>query len=173
MRVGSLVTPACTRTKSLNHKGDECGTIICDCRCPRISPLYLAIRLGVAGLVIGLASPEVLAACTPANPADGTTVTCTGVPSLPLFLNTFSSAANGLIVNVNAGAQLNATLAGTALSLTGNNVTLNNSGTVDPSLLGLVTALSGGVVVGNTTASTVNITNSVTGIIRGTGNLLG
>ncbi|WP_196492155.1 hypothetical protein, partial [Pseudomonas fluorescens] len=117
---------------------------------PRISALSLAIRLGVAGLVMGLASPDVFAACSPASPAAGATVTCTGVPSLPLFLNTFSSAVNNLTVNVNAGAQLNATLGGKALTLTGNSATLNNSGTIDPALLGLVSVLSGGVVIGNT-----------------------
>jgi hypothetical protein len=30
------------------------------------------------------------------------------VPSLPLFLNNYASAASGLTVNVNAGAQMNA-----------------------------------------------------------------
>ncbi len=140
---------------------------------PRISALSLAIRLGVAGLVMGLASPDVFAACSPASPTAGATVTCTGVPSLPLFLNTFSSAVNSLTVNVNAGAQLNATLGGKALTLTGNNTTLNNSGTIDPALLGLVSVLSGGVVIGNTAASVLNITNSATGIMRGTGALLG
>mgnify|MGYP006916419680 FL=1 len=122
---------------------------------------------------MGLASPEAMAACSPASPTAGATVTCTGVPSLPLFLNTFSSAVNDLTVNVNPGAQLNATLGGIALNLTGNNTTLNNSGTIDPALLGFVSVLSGGVVVGNTAASTVNITNTATGIIRGTGALLG
>ena len=140
---------------------------------PRISALALAIRLGVAGLVMGSASPEVLAACTPASPTPGATVTCTGVPSLPLFLNTFSSAVNNLTLNVNAGAQLNATLGGKALTLTGNNATLNNSGTIDPALLGLVSVLSGGVVIGNTAASALNITNTASGIMRGTGALLG
>ncbi|WP_342356518.1 autotransporter-associated beta strand repeat-containing protein [Pseudomonas salomonii] len=140
---------------------------------PRISALSLAIRLGVAGLVMGLASPAAMAACSPASPTTGATVTCTGVPSLPLLLNTFSSAVNNLTVNVNPGAQLNATLGGIALNLTGNNTTLNNSGTIDPAVLGLVSVLSGGVVVGNTAASAVNITNTATGIIRGTGALLG
>ncbi|AZE72530.1 YapH protein [Pseudomonas synxantha] len=140
---------------------------------PRISALALAIRLGVAGLVMGSASPDVLAACTPASPTPGATVTCTGVPSLPLFLNTFSSAVNNLTLNVNAGAQLNATLGGKALTLTGNNATLNNSGTIDPALLGLVSVLSGDVVIGNTAASALSITNSASGIMRGTGALLG
>ncbi|KPG76260.1 autotransporter-associated beta strand repeat-containing protein [Pseudomonas libanensis] len=140
---------------------------------PRISALSLAVRLGMAGLVIGLASPDVLAACTPASPAPGATVTCTGVPSLPLFLNTFSSAVNNLTLNVNAGAQLNATLGGKALTLTGNDTTLNNAGTIDPALLGLVSVLSGGVVIGNTAASALNITNTASGIMRGTGALLG
>jgi len=140
---------------------------------PRISPLNLAIRLGIAGLVLGLASSPVMAACTPGSPTAGGTVTCSGVPSLPLLLNTFSSAVNDLTVNVGSAAQLNATAGGQALNLTGNNITLNNAGLIDPALLGLVTVLSGGVVLGNTGASVVNVTNAATGIIRGTGDLLG
>src|SRR5471032_1682564 len=97
----------------------------------RVSPLFLAVRLGIVGAVVGLVRPQALAACTPASPTAGATVTCTGVPSLPLFLNTFASAVNNLTVNVNSGAQMNATLGGVALNLTGNNLTFNNSGTID------------------------------------------
>nr|WP_256593072.1 autotransporter-associated beta strand repeat-containing protein [Pseudomonas sp. 2822-15] len=159
--------------KGLNHKELSVDRRLATAVAPRISALSLAIRLGVAGLVMGLASPAAMAACSPASPTTGATVTCTGVPSLPLLLNTFSSAVNNLTVNVNPGAQLNATLGGIALNLTGNNTTLNNSGTIDPAVLGLVSVLSGGVLVGNTAASAVNITNTATGIIRGTGALLG
>ncbi|NWC94427.1 MULTISPECIES: hypothetical protein [unclassified Pseudomonas] len=55
---------------------------------------------------------------------------------------------------------MNAALAGTSINLTGNNLTFNNSGTIDPGLLGAVTSLSGGLILGNTGASTVNITNN-------------
>lgn len=140
---------------------------------PRISALSLAIRLGVAGLVMGLASPDVFAACSPASPTAGATVTCTGVPTLLLIPNTFNSAVNTLTVNVTAGTKLNTLVGGVALSLTGNNTTLNNAGTIDPAVLGLVSALSGGVVIGNSTANALNITNAATGVINGTGALLG
>src|SRR5471032_2288249 len=118
----------------------------------RVSPLSLAVRLAIVGAVVGLVSPQALAACSPASPTAGATVTCTGVPSLPLFLNTFASAVNDLTVNVNSGAQMNATLGGQSLNLTGNNLTFNISVTVDPGLLWAVTALSGGLTLGNTSA---------------------
>lgn len=139
----------------------------------RVSPLFLAVRLGMVGVFVGIISPQAMAACTPGSPAAGGTVTCSGVPSLPLFLNTFSSAVNDLTVNVGSAAQLNATLGGQVLNLTGNNITLNNSGLIDPALLGAVTALSAGALIGNAGASVMNITNAATGIIRGTGDLLG
>ncbi|CAI8940665.1 fibronectin-binding autotransporter adhesin [Pseudomonas sp. IT-P176] len=138
-----------------------------------LSPLSLAVRLGLAGLFFGLASPQATAACSPTSPSAGATVTCTGVPTLPLLLNTFSSSVDALTVNVTSGAGLNATLGGAALSLTGNNVTLNNAGTVDPAFAGLITQLSNGVVVGNATASTVNISNAGSGIFRGSAGVLG
>lgn len=103
----------------------------------------------------------------------GATVTCSGVPALPLFLNTFSSAANNLTVNVNFGAQLNATLGGQVFNLSGNNITLNNAGVIDPALLVAVSVLSGGALIGNGGASTVNITNLATGTMNGTASLLG
>jgi len=147
--------------KGFDHKEFHVERRLAAAAVPRISPLNLAIRLGIAGLVLGLASPQAMAACSPASPTAGATVTCTGVPSLPLFLNTFASAVNGLTVNVNSGAQMNATLGGQVLNLTGNNLTLNNSGTIDPALLGLVTVLSGGVTLGNTAASNVTINNTL------------
>ena len=135
----------------------------------RIAPLNMAIRMGIVGLMMGLASPEALATCSTA----GSTVTCTGVPTLPLFLNNFSSATNGLTVNVNSGAQMNATLGGHVMDLTGVNISLNNSGTLDPALLGLVSVLSGGAFIGTGATSTVSVLNNASGIMRGTGMLLG
>src|SRR5437868_5347463 len=92
------------------------------------APLALAI-IGF----FALNSPA-WADCTPANPADGATVTCAG--AAPLLAPSFSSAANNLTVNVNSGASAGILLGllGTAMTLTGNNVTLNNGGTIDPSL---------------------------------------
>ena len=105
----------------------------------RFSLLSMAVRLGVAGLLFGGVSAPALATCS----TSGSTVTCTGVPSLPLFLNSFSSATSGLTVNVNSGAQMNATLGGHVMDLTGVNISLNNSGTLDPALLGLVPVATG------------------------------
>ena len=59
-----------------------------------------------------------------------------------------ATAANNVTVNVQSGASAGVLLGlgGTAMSLTGNNVTLNNAGTVDPSLLGLLGLLSSGTL---------------------------
>lgn len=126
-----------------------------------------------------LALPVLLLGASLTQPAQATcstagiTVTCTGVPSLPLFLNDFSSATSGLTINVNSGAQMNAAAGSKVLNLTGVNISLNNSGTIDPALLGLVSELSGGAFIGTGAASAVSVTNNVSGIIRGTGMLLG
>ncbi|WP_252053472.1 autotransporter-associated beta strand repeat-containing protein [Acinetobacter silvestris] len=90
-----------------------------------------------------------------------------------MFLNNFSSATSGLTVNVNNAAQMNATLGGKVLNLTGANINLNNSGTIDPALLGLVSILSGGAFIGSGATSAVSVVNNGSGIIRGTGMLLG
>lgn len=105
--------------------------------------------------------------------AAGSIITCSGVPTLPLFLNDYSSEISGLTVNVTNGTQMNATLGGTVINLTGANINLNNSGTLDPALLGLVSILSGGAFIGTGANSTVSIVNTTTGLIRGTGMLLG
>lgn len=127
-------------------------------------------KLALAALLLGAGfSPTAFATCS----TSGSTVTCTGVPSLPLFLNNFSSATSGLTVNVNSGAQMNATLGGHVMDLTGVNISLNNSGTIDPALLGLVSVLSGGAFIGTGATSTVSVLNNASGIIRGTGMLLG
>ncbi|WMN20064.1 hypothetical protein QL104_11950 [Pseudomonas piscis] len=128
-----------------------------------LSPLPLAIRLGLAGLLWGLASPAAMAACSPANPSAGSIVTCSG-NATAVLTNAFATSADDLTVNVNSGATFNSLLGGTAMSLTGHNVTLNNSGTIDPALLGLVTLLSNGAVIGNGSAATVNINNAAWGM---------
>lgn len=130
-------------------------------------------------LLIGLFSTliggvqDTWAACVPGSPTTGATVTCTGVPALPLFLNTFASAVNDLTVNVNAGATMNATLGGNVISLTGINYALTNAGVIDPAFLGPITVLSGGAFIGTGGTSTISVLNNATGIMRGTSGLLG
>ncbi|WP_240147785.1 autotransporter-associated beta strand repeat-containing protein [Luteibacter yeojuensis] len=133
-----------------------------------MKPLVVALLLASPWV-----SGRVYAACTPANPAAGATVTCSGAAN-PLAPS-YSTAANNLTVNVLPGASTGVLLGlgGTAMRLTGNNTTLNNSGTIDPSLLGLLSLLSSGTVVGNSAASTVNIVNASTGVMNGTSGLLG
>lgn len=99
----------------------------------------------------------------------GSTVTCTGFPGLPLFLNSYTSSTNNLTVNVNAGTQMNATMGGKVITLGGTGLTLNNSGNIDPSYLGQVPILSGGVSMGTGVSTTYSITNLASGTLRGTG----
>ena len=131
-----------------------------------VSPLSLAIRLGVLGLVAGLSS-QASAACLPASPAPGASVSCTSVPSLPLApVNNFASSVDGLQVTVQLTARMN-TVLGTVLSLTGSGVSLTNLGVIDPAFLLPLSALTSGVVIGNSsTSGNVSVTNS--GTIRGT-----
>nr|WP_255263533.1 autotransporter-associated beta strand repeat-containing protein [Pseudomonas aegrilactucae] len=129
--------------------------------------MSLAVSLATAGVALTLFSLPADAACVVA----GSTVTCTGTPVLGLP-NAYSSATNGLTLELAAGSQLNAPLLGTAVNLTGNNITLNNRGTIDPAFLGILGGLSSGVKIGNAAASTVSITNFSGGVIKGTTGLL-
>ncbi|HWX01124.1 autotransporter-associated beta strand repeat-containing protein, partial [Collimonas sp.] len=134
------------------------------------SRLPALLALTASGL-LALHGSAAWANCTPANPADGATVTCSGAANL--LAPSYSSAANNLTVNVNTGASAGVLLGllGNAMTLTGNNVTLNNGGTIDPSLLGIGSLLSTGTVIGNAAASTVTVNNS--GTMKGTTGLLG
>ena len=133
-----------------------------------LKPLAMAMMLTTPWL-----GGRAYAACTPANPTTGATVTCSGAanPLAPSYLAT----ANNLTVNVNSGASAGVLLGigGTAMMLTGNNTTLNNAGTIDPSLLGLLSLLSSGTFVGNSAASTLTVNNQATGVMNGTSGLLG
>jgi len=118
-----------------------------------------------------------MAACSPINPTNGATVTCSGAAN-PLAPS-YAASADNLTVNVNPGGSLGVLLGlgGTTMSLTGNGTTLSNSGTIDPSLLGLLSLLSSGTVIGNPNlgasipGSTVTVSNQ--GTMNGTTGLLG
>ncbi|VVD63744.1 glycine-rich autotransporter protein [Pandoraea communis] len=136
--------------------------------------LFLSLSLSRVCLacivLLGAAAPgSVWAACT----AAGSVVTCSGAanPLAPSYAN----AGNNLQVNVNSGAGVGVLLGigGTALSLTGSNVTLVNGGSIDPSLLGTISILSSGTVIGNANAggSTQTVTNNA--VMRGTVGALG
>ena len=132
----------------------------------------LAVSVAVS-LVLPWISGVTWATCTPNNPTAGATVICSGAAN-PLAPS-YSASANNLTVNVSTGASSGVLLGigGTAMTLTGNNTALNNSGTIDPSLLGLLSILSSGTVVGNSAASTTTVNNTSTGVMNGTSGLLG
>jgi fibronectin-binding autotransporter adhesin len=125
-----------------------------------------------------LHSGDAAAACTPAVPADGATVSCTGVPILlPPNPNSFISPANGLIVTVQSGAIMSTLPGGTAMTLSGNAVTLNNLGAIDANAAGsLVLARAlviGNLIVPDNSNAVVNNTGSIQGTFDGTFGLLG
>ncbi|WP_412770849.1 beta strand repeat-containing protein, partial [Ralstonia solanacearum] len=121
-----------------------------------LAPTGVFLALVGAGII----PAQALAACATVG---GSSITCTGSDT------SYANGANGLNVTVAPGASITVLplLGGTALSLTGSGVTLTNSGTIDPALSGL-SIVSNGTVVGNTTsASTVNVTNTSTGVMMG------
>ncbi|MFK0378096.1 autotransporter-associated beta strand repeat-containing protein [Pandoraea sp. NPDC090278] len=134
-------------------------------------PAMSLTRVCLACIVVlgALAPATSWATCT----AAGNIVTCSGAanPLAPSYAN----AANNLQVTVNSSAGVGVLLGvgGTALSLTGNNITLVNGGTIDPSLLGGIGLLASGTVIGNGNAggSTQTVTNNA--IMRGTVGVLG
>ncbi|HEY5971153.1 MAG TPA: hypothetical protein VIT22_04135 [Pseudoxanthomonas sp.] len=127
--------------------------------------LFIALQ-GVSGLA--------RASCAPAVPTDGQTVDCTGTAS-QFAPNSFSSNANNLTVTVAGGTTMGTNTAGGAvLDLSGNGITLNNSGSIDPSngdilTIGTSSTSSGGARIGNLlTGSTVSITNNAGASMMGT-----
>lgn len=139
----------------------------------RLSRLSFAVSLATAALFASLAIEHAEAACTPALPGAGASVSCSGQASLLGGTNSFSSSANNLNVTVVGGTTMGAPLLGAGMSLTGNNITFTNNGLIDPSVLGLIGGLTTGTIIGNTSnASTVVINNNASGVLKGTGGLL-
>lgn len=121
-------------------------------------PKFL-LQTGVCLALTGAGIIPAQATCSQA----GTNVTCSGVAS-PLTPD-FSSNLNNINVTVNPGASLGVLLGvgGTAMKLTGNNVTLTNNGLIDPSVLGSgLGVVSNGAVIGSIAASQTNVTNNGT-----------
>lgn len=126
-----------------------------------VRPLAWAARIGATGIWASLmASGSAFAACT-----GTTTVNC----DLSTTVNNYSNPASGITLNIAAGAVLRTPAVvggGNAATLTGDRVTVNNSGAIDPSSTALV---SHGLVLGNGLAnnSAIVVNNNATGQIRG------
>ncbi|MBD9485430.1 hypothetical protein IB229_20820 [Pseudomonas sp. PDM14] len=128
-------------------------------RGPKACPAQVSLLFAAMLAATGVQADCVL-------PLGSTTVTCSTAAS---GLAPFSSTKDNLTATVNNGAGASALLGllGTAMTMTGNNVTLHNAGVINPSLLGL-SVLNNGVVIGNSNASTVTVNNLSTGVINGT-----
>jgi fibronectin-binding autotransporter adhesin len=130
-------------------------------------------RFGWLARIILLAQASVLLFPLLTSPAaaacstSGTTITCASGSST----NNVSSNVNDVTVNVQSGAVLSVPplLGGSSLTLNGNGITLNNQGSIDPTING---GLGGGpaadgAVIGNSAANTININNETGGVING------
>ena len=135
------------------------GSAVSAGRVPRLRAHQLA-----AALAATLASGSAFAACT-----GTTTVNCDSTTNI----NNYSNATNGLTLNIAAGALLRTPPVvggGNAATLTGDNVTVNNNGTIDPSSIILA---SPGLVIGNASSnnSAIVVNNNASGQIKGVVNI--
>src|SRR6187402_2311715 len=120
----------------------------------RRSPLAKGIYLAIASvLAMPLLSEPAYADCTQA----GVTVTCANGTS---FVN-YVIPTNGVTINVQSTGNLSVPLLldGAALTASGNGITLNNAGIIDPSLTGGLSLGSSGAMLGNATVggNTINV----------------
>ncbi|WAI81703.1 MULTISPECIES: autotransporter domain-containing protein [Achromobacter] len=114
----------------------------------------VVLALAAACALFG-ALPQAHAACTPFSP--GTTVVCTGV------IAGINEATNNPTVNIAPGAIITApSSSSSAVTLSGNNVQLENNGTIDPSVIGIPSALTSAVTIGNSNNSLVTVINNGT-----------
>lgn len=125
---------------------------------PRRHALGAALALALAGTG-GAAQADCVRA--------GLLVQCAS-PANPVTPS-YADATNNLQVTVTGTGSLGVIPpgGGTALSLTGSNVTVSNDGRIDPNPLGVNSAGSTGVFVGNSSAGVTRVTNGVTGTIVG------
>ncbi|MBW8811319.1 MAG: hypothetical protein JF591_21440 [Lysobacter sp.] len=136
----------------------------------RFHPLSLGVAQAIPLLIaLQFYSGQAAAACTPAVPVDGDNVSCTGAPILlPPNPNSFLSTANNLNVTVQSGAIMSTLPGGTAMTLGGNNITLNNLGAIDANAAGSL-VLARALTIGNLIApANGNVTVNNQGLIEGT-----
>lgn len=97
----------------------------------RFNPLGVAPAIPLL-IALQFYSGAAQAACTPALPTDGATVSCTGVPILfSPNANSFGSTVNGLNAAVQAGAIMSTIPGGTAMNFGGTDLTLTHLGAID------------------------------------------
>ncbi|MGO1001031.1 autotransporter domain-containing protein [Lysobacter sp. CA196] len=145
-----------------------------DARRLRLHPLSRGIAQAIPLLIaLQMFAGQARAACTPAAPSDGATVSCTGVPILlPPNPNSFLSNSNNLDVTVQAGAIMSTLPGGTAMTFGGNGLTLNNLGAIDANAAGSL-VLARALSVGNLIAPAggnvaINNQGSIEGTFDGT-----
>ncbi|QVQ28429.1 autotransporter domain-containing protein [Achromobacter deleyi] len=157
------VWQAASELASQSRGGTSSASACVTARAPRHA-LRVALAIGLSAL-----STAVQAVCTDS----GANVTCMG-PADPVSPS-FSSAMNNLAVTVAPGATVGVPVAdrGTAMALTGTNVTLTNAGGIDVNLFGDRYVLSTGLLVGNASASTLRVYNMASGTIAGSMGLIG
>jgi autotransporter-associated beta strand protein len=112
-------------------------------------------------LLLPLFASPAAAACS----TSGTMVTCASGSNT----NNVSSSVDDVTVNVQSSAILSVPplLGGSSLTLNGNGITLNNQGSIDPTINGGFSLPADGAVIGNSAANTININNETGGVING------
>ncbi|MGO3890185.1 MAG: autotransporter domain-containing protein [Paenalcaligenes sp.] len=137
----------------------------------RSMPLKRGLALAIAA-VCGLFGylPEAQATCINA----GLITTCSGPanPLMPSYVNPFDDLQ--LTVNQGASVGVLVNVGGSAMTLTGKNVSVTNNGGIDAYALGSPSAVSAGLVIGlaetaTPSVGTYTITNQSTGLLRGAG----
>lgn len=142
------------------NPGGNAGAAV---RLPRLRMHQLAVALAAT-----LASGSAFAACNTV----GTTVTCaTGSNT-----NSLANSLNGVTLDIQTGAQLSVLpiVGGSAVALNGDGITVNNQGTVDPTINGGLSLAASGMVLGNATVggNAINVNNQAGGSINGVVNVL-
>ncbi|KAF1013768.1 MAG: hypothetical protein GAK31_02775 [Stenotrophomonas maltophilia] len=127
---------------------------------------YLTATRLAAALGLSLASGAAFANCV------GTTaVTCDATTNQ----NAYANSNNNIQMDIAAGARLSVLplIGGAAVSLTGNGITVNNAGTIDPTINGGLSLAAAGLVVGNDTVggNSIAINNQAGGSLNGLVNI--
>jgi fibronectin-binding autotransporter adhesin len=109
--------------------------------------------------------PLLISPAAAACSTSGTTITCASGSNT----NNVSNSVNDVTANVQSGAVLSVPplLGGSSLTLNGNGITLNNQGSIDPTINGGLSLAASGAVIGNSAANTININNETGGVING------
>ncbi|WP_233834130.1 autotransporter-associated beta strand repeat-containing protein [Paraburkholderia sp. ZP32-5] len=127
-----------------------------------------------ASLLVAFAPPMLLlgvsrSAFADCTLTDATTITCAAGTNT----NSQASATNDVIYNVDPTAVISVPpiVGGAALNLSGNGITLNNQGSIDPVTNGGKSIVASGAVLGTSAPNAINVNNETGGVLNGLVNI--